>query len=83
MTIITSTAGLNDLMALAREIEATERLPRREALQLAIREYNECLILVESDQRFVPAGWSLAPHVNLSLPPMVWDGADPLMAVGQ
>jgi hypothetical protein len=67
MTVITSTAGLRDLMALAREIETTEGLPRRAALQLAIREYNACRLLVESDQRFVPVGQHIAPHVSIAV----------------
>jgi hypothetical protein len=83
MTVITSTAGLRDLMDLAREIEATERLPRREALQLAIRQFNSLAIDVAADVRYLPAGWSVQPHVSWSVGPMVWDAGDPLLAVGR
>jgi hypothetical protein len=82
MTIINTPGDLADLLALTREIETTEGVSKREAFRRALHELNVGLWDIAADVRYVPAGWTIAPHVSLSLPPMVWDGADPLLAVG-
>lgn len=82
MLTINTTAGLNDLMALTREIEAVEGMPRRLALRLALHQLEDLLVDVAADVRYLPVGWSIQPHVSWSVGPMVWDGADPLLTVG-
>ena len=76
MMTINTTAGLNDLMALTREIETCEGVTRRQALVLAIHQIEEFTVLDIADVRYVPAGWQLRPHVSIAIPPMNMRYAD-------
>jgi len=69
MMTVNTTAGMRDLIALAREIETTEQMPRRLDLRLALHTLEDLLIDVAADVRYLPAGWSLQPHVSFSVPP--------------
>jgi hypothetical protein len=80
--IISTAAGMRDLIALAREIEALEGTPRRLALRLAHTQLEDLLIDVEADVRYCPAGEHEAAWVSLSVGPLLWDGTSPLLAVG-
>jgi hypothetical protein len=76
MMMINDLRGMRDLMDLAREIEACEGCPRRTALKLAIHSLAELTIMDVADVRYVPTGWTLQPHVSISIPPMNMRYAD-------
>jgi len=79
---INTAAGMRDLIALAREIEALDGLPRKLALRTAIGMLEDLLIDVEADLRYVPAGMKEEVWTSWTLPPVVFDVTSPLLTVG-
>lgn len=97
MQMVSTVAGMRDLMALAREIEATEHVTRREALLMALHQWDEITAMCAGDCRYLPVGWAIQPHVSWSAPMHrldtedrdvtglagLWDTSDTFVALGR
>lgn len=57
---------LEDLLALALDIQAVERLTRGQALRRAMHIWAALGLDVEADVRYLPTGQTIRPHVSLA-----------------